>query len=126
MRGYGDLEELGRLDVKRFLVTSGFRGLQESKIRALGVDRWMEESHVDAIDEGDRRFKRGWFEDIVERHGLRPEDVAVVGDSAASELAAGRELGMRTIQILRPGVERTDDVDAHVRNLGELRDVLGL
>ncbi len=126
MRGYGDLEELGRLDVKKFLVTSGFRRLQESKIRALGVERWMDECHVDAIDEAERRFKRGWFEDMVERHALRPEDVAVVGDSAASELAAGRELGMRTIQILRPGVERSEDVDAHVRGLGELRGVLGL
>jgi len=126
MCGYGDLEELARLDVKKFLVTSGFRRLQESKIRALGLDRWMDECHVDAIDEGARRFKRGWFEDIIVRHSLRPEEVAVVGDSPASELAAGRELGMRTIQIVRPGVERADDVDAHVRNLGELRGVLGL
>ncbi len=126
MRGYGDLEELGRLQVKKFLVTSGFRRLQESKIRALGLDRWMDKCHVDAIDESDRRFKRGWFEDIVARHGLRADEVAVVGDSPASELAAGRELGMRTVQILRKDVERTADVDAHVRDLGELRSVLGL
>ncbi len=126
MRGYGDLEELSRLNVKKFLVTSGFRRLQESKIRALGLNRWMDECHVDAIDESDRRFKRGWFEDIVGRYGLRTDEVAVVGDSPASELAAGRELGMRTVQILRKGVERTANVDAHVRTLGELRGVLDL
>mgnify|MGYP001400278215 CR=1 FL=1 len=126
MRGYGDLEKLGELAVRKFLVTSGFRRLQESKIRALGLERWMEECHVDAIDEAERRFKRGWFEDITGRHALKPEDVAVVGDSPASELAVGRELGMRTIQILRPGVERSENVDAHVRTLGELRGVLGL
>lgn len=126
MRGYGDLEELGELDVKKFLVTSGFRRLQESKIRALGLDRWMDECHVDAIDEAERRFKRGWFEDILRRHALRPAEVAVVGDSPASELAVGREMGMRTIQTLRSGVERSDAVDGHVHDLRELRSVLGL
>src|SRR4026208_269553 len=37
MRGYGDLSVLRDLNVRRFLVTSGFRRLQESKIRALNI-----------------------------------------------------------------------------------------
>ena len=36
MYGYGDLAVLKELPVQRFLVTSGFRRLQESKVRALG------------------------------------------------------------------------------------------
>ena len=36
MFGYGDLAVLKDLPVQRFLVTSGFRRLQESKVRALG------------------------------------------------------------------------------------------
>lgn len=32
MQGYGDLDVLKELPVQRFLVTSGFRRLQESKI----------------------------------------------------------------------------------------------
>src|SRR4051812_48267731 len=35
MHGYGDLDILAELPAQRFLVTSGFRRLQESKIRAL-------------------------------------------------------------------------------------------
>ncbi len=37
MQGYGDLDVLKELPVQRFLVTSGFRRLQESKIHALGI-----------------------------------------------------------------------------------------
>ena len=37
MRGYPDLPVLRDLPVKRFLVTTGFRRLQESKVEALGV-----------------------------------------------------------------------------------------
>src|SRR5919108_1727103 len=36
MCGYGDLGELPALGERRFLVTSRFRRLQESKVRALG------------------------------------------------------------------------------------------
>src|SRR5262245_34621893 len=36
MYGYEDLAVLKDLPVQRFLVTSGFRRLQESKVRALG------------------------------------------------------------------------------------------
>jgi hypothetical protein len=39
MRGYADLRTLAELPVLRFLVTSGFRRLQESKIMALGFER---------------------------------------------------------------------------------------
>ena len=37
MRGYDDLSTLERLASRRFLVTSGFRRLQASKIRALAI-----------------------------------------------------------------------------------------
>ena len=37
MKGYEDLPELDKLDTRRFLVTSGFRRLQVSKVRALGI-----------------------------------------------------------------------------------------
>jgi FMN phosphatase YigB (HAD superfamily) len=124
MRGYGDLDVLPQLGALRFLVTTGFRRLQESKVRALGIAPHFEAVVVDAIDEPDRRGKQRIFSDIMASHGLEARDVLVVGDNPESELAAARRLGVRAVQILRPGVVRTDDVDEHVHDLNGLRALL--
>jgi len=125
MTGYGDLGELLKLPQHRVLVTSGFRRLQESKIRALDLAKYLHELYVDAIDEPDRIGKKGWFQRILASHGLAPAETVVVGDSAASEIAAGNSLGIPTVQILRPGVPRTDTAQHHIRSLAELPGLLG-
>jgi len=124
MYGYGDFEILSDLPVQRFLVTSGFRRLQKSKIRALGLERLLTAIHVDAIDEPDRKGKRGIFELILDTYHFRPAEVLVVGDSPDSEIEAGNRLGIRTVQILREGVRRTDNATYHIHSLAELRALL--
>ena len=124
MHGYGDLAELATLaalGVRLFLVTSGFRRLQESKIRALVLAPLFTATFVDAIDEPERKGKLGLFRLILERYRLAPGDVLVVGDSPESEIAAGNQLGIDTVQILRPGVPRTSAATFHVGSLAELR-----
>ncbi|WP_025415159.1 HAD family hydrolase [Gemmatirosa kalamazoonensis] len=123
MRGYGDLDVLPHLGDRRFLVTSGFRRLQESKVRALGIGAHFEELLVDAIEEPDRRGKEWLFVDLMTRHALPRDDVLVVGDNPDSELAAAERLGLRAVQILRPGVVRAR-ATAHVADLAELRAML--
>ena len=124
MRGYGDLAVVKELPPQKFLVTSGFRRLQESKVRALGCAGWFAAIHIDAIDEPDRRGKKVIFLEIISKHQLRPDDVLVVGDNPDSEIAAGNELGMRTIQILRPGVPRSECAGHHICGLTELKELL--
>ena len=121
MRGYGDLEALPTIGDVRFLVTSGFRRLQESKIRALGVAQLFSEVVIDALDEPNRRGKERIFGDLIREFSLRQEDVVVVGDNAESELAAAKRLGLARVQILRPGVEHDSDATAHVGDLYELQ-----
>jgi FMN phosphatase YigB (HAD superfamily) len=121
MRGYPDLGMLPELAVRRFLVTSGFRRLQESKIRALGFARLFEGVYVDAIDEPNRKGKQRIFAEILDRFRLRPEDVLVVGDSPDSEIEAGNTLGMATVQILRPGVPRGGKPTHTIKGLAELK-----
>lgn len=120
MHGYGDLHRLADFRVPLCLVTSGFRRLQESKIRALGIREVFSEALVDAIDETPRLGKQGHFERLVATHGWRPAHVWVAGDSPRSELAAGRAIGATTVQTLRPGVVRSELADHHVHDLGEL------
>ena len=124
MYGYGDLRMLADLPVLRFLVTSGFRRLQESKIQALGFGRLFTAIYVDAIDEADRKGKQKTFEEILRVHQLRPEEVLVVGDNPDSEIEAGNRLGLRTAQVLRPGVPRGNNATHYIHNLAELTGLL--
>lgn len=124
IRGYPDLKLLGELDAKRFLVTSGFRRLQQSKIDALGIRDLFEAIHIDAIDDAERLGKEQIFRHVLGEHGLRPEQVLVVGDSPDSEIRAGKNLGMTTVQILRPGVVRGQNADYYISSLTELPKLL--
>jgi FMN phosphatase YigB (HAD superfamily) len=124
MPGYGDLAALSELPVQRFLVTSGFRRLQESKIKALNLGALFTAAYVDAIDEPDRIGKQGLFERILKDFQLTPAEVLVIGDTAESEIEAGNRLGIRTVQTLRPGVPRADKATFHIRSLTELKELL--
>jgi FMN phosphatase YigB (HAD superfamily) len=124
MHGYADLAVLPSLAVHRMLVTSGFRRLQESKVRALGLPSWLDRIEIDAIDEADRIGKEGHFRAILQEYALAPQEVLVVGDSAEFELAAGKRLGMRTVQILRPGVPAATAADHTIHSFNELPAIL--
>lgn len=124
MKGYGDLASLESLRARRFLVTSGFRRLQESKIRALNLKSFFDAVYVDAIDEPDRKGKQGLFEDILNEQQLSADEVLIVGDNEASEIAVGARMGIKTVQTLRPGVPRTETATFHVRSLDELRNLV--
>jgi FMN phosphatase YigB (HAD superfamily) len=121
MRGYADLAVLRELPADLFLVTSGFRRLQTSKIKALGIEALFRAIYVDAIDEPDRQGKHRLFELISNTYHLAPADVLVVGDSAESEIDAGNRLGIRTVQLLRGGVQRTHHATSHIKSLAELK-----
>ena len=126
MQGYGDLDVLKELPVQRFLVTSGFRRLQESKIRALGIAPLFTAIHVDAIDQPGYRGKQKIFEDILHDYRLQPDQVLIVGDNHDSEIAIGVRLGIRTVQTLRPGVPRSPAATYHIQTLHELKPLLTL
>jgi putative hydrolase of the HAD superfamily len=124
MHGYGDLEALREIPAKLFLVTSGFRRLQQSKVTALGIAHLLTELHIDAIDESGPKGKLHAFQAILREHHLSPDEVLVVGDNPDSEIKAGNQLGMTTIQILRPGVLASPAAAHQVRSLHELKTFL--
>ena len=124
LRGYADLHLLAALEVRRFLVTSGFLRLQRSKISALGIEPLFTSVHIDAIDRPARTSKKAIFAEILQRHGYATHEVLVVGDSPESEIAAGNELGLATVQILREGVVRSGAATHHIAGLAELEGLL--
>jgi putative hydrolase of the HAD superfamily len=123
MQGYGDLHVLPHLGDRRFLVTSGFRRLQESKVRALGIAHLFDEVVIDALDEPGRRGKERIFADLLARYRLQPAEAIVVGDDPESELSAARRLGLRPVQMVRPGIQPASGV-VHVTDLAELQKAL--
>lgn len=105
LQGYSDMGLVPRIPLRRYLVTSGFRRLQDSKIDALGIRPWFEQVVIDAIDDpSGARGKQAIFEQILVREGCAPQAALVVGDNPLSELAAGCALGATTVQTVRPGV----------------------
>ena len=126
LQGYDDLPLVRMLPLRRYLVTCGFTQLQRSKIAALAIGAWFEDVCIDAIDDAGHTGKQTIFERIQRHEGCRPEEVMVIGDNPLSELAAGRRLGMVTVQTLRPGVSRDPEAKHHVSGVAGLSPLLGL
>jgi putative hydrolase of the HAD superfamily len=124
MYGYGDLDVLAELPAKLFLVTSGFRRLQQSKVDALNIAHLFTEIHIDAIDDAHPKGKQPIIEGILRTHGFAPSEVLIVGDNPDSEIAAGNRLGITTIQTLRPGVPPSTAATFQIRNLAELKRII--
>ena len=124
MHGYPDLGAIRELPAKLYLVTSGFRRLQESKIRALDVESLFERVYIDAIDEPERKGKEKIFSAILRANALDPHEVLVIGDDADSEIAAGNRLGIPTVQIQRQGIPWAGNATHHIKSLTELGDVM--
>lgn len=124
MNGYSDLAALEQIEQDCFLVTSGFRRLQESKIDALGIRKRFRATFIDAIDEPERTSKQAIFQRILEDFQIAPDETLVIGDNPHSEIAAGNRLGIQTIQTLRPGIAKSVEACSHIHSLDELVDPL--
>jgi FMN phosphatase YigB (HAD superfamily) len=122
LEGYCDLAVLWTLPLRLFLVTTGYRQFQESKIAALGIAHRFDAIYIDALGP-ERLGKEELFRRLLAEHRLAAGEVAVLGDRADSEIAAGLRLGFRTIQIVR---ERSvSSASAHYR-IGTLTELPGV
>jgi FMN phosphatase YigB (HAD superfamily) len=115
---------LERLSLPRFLLTTGFRRLQVSKLKQLGLASLFVTVYVDALDPPGPVGKRALLQRLVAEHGLTPPEVMVIGDRADDELAAARALGMVAVQVLRPGVIASPEVSWRIPDLDALPALL--
>lgn len=93
------LRDLKRRGVRSFIVSFGDPDTQRAKVAALGLDR---ESAVENIFYADRTHdltKEDVFRSILRSVESDPARVLVVGDRPASEIQAGKRLGMHTVRI---------------------------
>ncbi len=93
------LKDLKNRGLALFLVTVGKREEQEGKVRVLGLDGLFDEIII--LDPGTfgSEAKKVGFREILDGHGLRPEEVLCVGDRMDRELKVAKELGIYTAMV---------------------------
>jgi putative hydrolase of the HAD superfamily len=118
-----DYAVLKSIDLPKFLVSTSLTSLQKAKIEALGIANDFQKIVINDTFKKPGN-KKEIFKELVREFNLVPERTFVVGDNADSEIKAGNELGMVTIQILRYGVVKGDNAQYYVRSFGELPKIL--
>jgi putative hydrolase of the HAD superfamily len=84
------------LPLDKFLVTTGFLKLQQSKVTGMKIDGDFKEIHiVDSTTSA--RTKKDVFADIIERFGYSISEVLVIGDDLHSEIKAAQDLGIDVV-----------------------------
>ena len=83
------------LDTIKFLLTTGFQKLQESKVRSLGIGEDFTEIFIIDPDRS-KMTKKDVMIRIMEKYSLKPGDLLVIGDDPESEIKAGNELDIET------------------------------
>lgn len=103
---FEDYAELKKLPIDKFLVTTGFMKLQQSKVQGLNLDADFKEIHI--IDPASSKLsKKDVFIGIVKRYEYELAEVLVIGDDPYSEISAGIALG--TPVLLYDKLNRVDD-----------------
>jgi putative hydrolase of the HAD superfamily len=127
------LQDLESHGVRRGVITEGFRNVQESKLRALGLAEAFEVVVIGG-EEARERWKpsRAPFEEWLQRMKVHAEESCYIGDNPAKDFRGARETGMRTMRVRRaeglhareepptPG----DRPDMEVRDLDEAAQVI--
>lgn len=124
---YDDFGLLSTFSLPKILVTSGFTGLQMSKLRVTGMECFFDRIIIDANDDPLKRIgKKEIFRRLMAENSWQPRECMVLGDSATSELGAGKELGIVTVQTLRPQVRRVAGFSHYVSGLSEVKELIAL
>ena len=125
IKTFGDEQCIADLPVKKYLVTSGYRKFQQSKIDRLHIAGLFDEIIINDADyREERKGKVQIFKEILETEKWDTSEVLVVGDNPKSELGAARAVGVKCVQILRPQVIKWNTADYHIESLCELRFLL--
>ena len=117
---FEDYPEIKNIPVDRFLVTTGFKNMQMSKIRQLGIANDFNEVHVVNPVE---TSKKEVFADILTRYDYAPHEVLVVGDDPESEIKAAKELGIPTVLYDKNGISDPAEADYKIDHFAQLKDI---
>lgn len=119
---FEDYHHLKDIPLDKFLVTTGFPKLQNSKIEQLGIKGDFKEIIIVDPDLS-KQTKKDVMADIMARYGYQPEELFVIGDDPDSEIKAALSLGIDTF-LFDPGDTYPDAPTTHKSR--NLKDVLAI
>ena len=96
MHYFPDYKLVRELPQTKFLVTSGFSKLQNSKIDNLGIRNDFKEIVILDLQQSNDT-KKDIFISLLEKYQFPKKEVLIVGDDIKSEIQAGKELGIDTV-----------------------------
>ena len=117
---FKDYHVIKVLPGERFLVTTGFRKMQESKITSMGINDDFTEVHI--VDPT-MSSKKEVFAGIMQRYNYKPEEVLVVGDDPDSEIQAAKDLGIETVLYDHKHKQTKNLSTYYITNYQELKDI---
>lgn len=120
---FEDYPAILELPGERFLVTTGYKKMQQSKINSMGVSKDFKDIIV--VDPSISNLtKKDIFAQIMSKNGYLPNDILVIGDDPDSEIKAAKELGIETV--LYNKLELTDQpyADFIIKDFRELAPIL--
>ena len=121
---FEDYREVKRLDERKVLVTTGLKELQNAKIKALGIENDFEEIFIDDPRLFPRRHKTDIFRQVLSNTKIEPHRIWVIGDNPESEIKAGKELGMNTIQRKSKSKKISELADYYIESFDELERII--
>ncbi len=122
MQPFEDYHHLKDIPLDKFLVTTGFPKLQNSKIERLGIKGDFKEIIIVDPDLS-KQTKKDVMEDIIARYGYQPEELFVIGDDPDSEIKAALSLDIDTF-LFDPKDTYPDAPTTHKSR--HLKDVLAI
>lgn len=121
---FSDFELVRNIDTKKVLVTTGFKKLQLAKISALNLADVFDEIHIDEIDSTNRIYKKGIFEHLINSENKDLKDFIVIGDNPESEIKAGHELGLTTVQVAKFDQPHSPYANFYIQDFQDLVEIL--
>jgi putative hydrolase of the HAD superfamily len=123
IKPFPDYPLIRNIPGERFLVTTGFQKLQESKIRGMGIAPDFQEIFIVDPDTS-TKTKKDVFAGIMEKYGYQPPQVLVIGDDPESEIKAARDLGLDTVLYDKENRHPHAPVTFRITDFGELADLV--
>lgn len=126
------IECLKNKNIKIGIITDGCSKVQWNKIRALGLDSTIDKIIVtNDYGEGYSKPHKKSYIDIVNYFNAKPQECIYIGDNPIKDFIGAKEVGMKTIRIIRENGEHIDkkvtleyEADNIITNLLELKGYL--
>ena len=122
IKPFDDVKLIPKLKQKKTLVTSGLADVQMRKVDILGLNGVFDEVIVDEASSHENKQKI--FAGMMKKYKAKPDETMIIGDNPESELAAGNNLGIITVQVLRRPDMLKGKADYYVKNLYEVEKIL--